>query len=104
MEEVRSTDVISFSGISLPREKRPKNSEQPVIGSNGIGGMNQLLDTDNQQEHKKNSNKNILFPKAVNSDCACQNDKQILSGQRYAHEKFDSFYPVFAAKVGIFMN
>jgi hypothetical protein len=36
--------------------------------------MNQLLDTDNQQEHKKNSNKNILFPKAVNSDCACQNE------------------------------
>ena len=26
MEEVRSTDVISFSRISFPRENRPKNS------------------------------------------------------------------------------
>ena len=42
--------------------------------------MNQLLDADNQQEHKKNGNKDILFPKAVNSHCTRQNDKQILPG------------------------
>ena len=66
--------------------------------------MNQLLDTDNQQKHKKDSDENLLFPKAVNGYYTCQSNKQILSGSDHAHEKFDSFYPVFAAKVGIFTN
>ena len=36
-----------------PVENRPEKQQQFIVGSNGIGSMNQLLDTDNQQKHEK---------------------------------------------------
>ena len=66
--------------------------------------MNQLLDTDNQQKHKKDSDENSLFPKGRKRLLHLPKQQTNTVRQRYAHEKFDSFYPVFAAKVGIFTN
>lgn len=62
--------------------------------------MNQLLDTDNQQKHKKDSDENSLFPKAVNGYCTCQSNKQILSGSD-TRMKIRFILSGFAAKVGI---
>ena len=64
----------------LPPSKPVEKQQQFIVGSNGIGSMNQLLDTDNQQKHKKDSDENLLFPKAVNGYYTCQSNKQILSG------------------------
>ena len=44
---IHTTPSVSVSYTHLDVYKRQ------IIGSNGIGSMNQLLDTDNQQKHKK---------------------------------------------------